>query len=101
MPKAVLPKAGKSRPGRPPSGPAGEKVSDYRVVTIRLPRATRQQLQGLSVLKDTPIWKLVDTAVSLYVAALPADERRLLLQFAATMDRGIDVRAPPAPPARA
>jgi hypothetical protein len=87
MPKAGTSNARKPGPGRPPSGPAGEKVSDYRVLTIRLPRATRQQLQGLSVLKDTPIWKLVDTAVSVYVAALPADERRLLLQFAATTDR--------------
>jgi hypothetical protein len=83
----IMPKASKPRAGRPPSGPDGEKVSEYRALTIRLPRATRQQLHGLSVLKHTPVWQLIDTAVGAYLATLPADERRLLSQFAATMAR--------------
>ena len=83
-----MPKATMSRPtGRPPSGPAGERVSEYATLTVRLPAATRQQLHGLSVLKRVPVWRLVDQAVSALVATLPADERRLLTQLAAKMDR--------------
>jgi hypothetical protein len=85
----IMPKASKPRTaGRPPTGPAGEKVSEYRALTIRLPRATRQQLHGLSVLKHTPVWRLVDTAVGAYLATLPDAEQRLLRQLAAaTTDR--------------
>jgi hypothetical protein len=82
-----MPKASKPRPGRPPSGPAGERVSEFATLTVRLPPATRGQLHGLSVLKRTPVWKLVDAAVNAYLAQLPADERKLVAQFAATMDR--------------
>jgi predicted NAD/FAD-binding protein len=77
MPKAL------KRVGRPPSGPAGERVSDYALLAVRLPQATRGQLHGLSVLKRTPVWKLVDEACTAYFAALPADERRMVAQFAA------------------
>jgi hypothetical protein len=56
-------------------------------LTVRIPRATRQALHGLSLMKRVPVWQLVDTAVGAYLATLPADERRLLTQFAATMDR--------------
>lgn len=74
-------------PGRPPSGPAGERVSQFPSLTVRIPPATRQQLHGLSVLKRVPVWQLVDQAVTALIATLPAEERKLLTQFAATMDR--------------
>jgi hypothetical protein len=82
-------KATKRRPGpgRPPSGPTGERVSEYATLTVRLPADTRQQLHGLSVLKRVPVWRLVDQAVTALVATLPADERRLMAQLAAKMDR--------------
>lgn len=75
------------RPGRPPSGPAGERVSEYPSLTVRIPRVTHRQLHSLSALKHVPVWRLVDEAVSAYLAELPADERRLVSQFAAKMDR--------------
>lgn len=75
------------KPGRPPSGPAGERVSEYPSLTVRIPRATHRQLHSLSTLKHVPVWRLVDAAVSAYVSELPPDERRLVTQFAAKMDR--------------
>lgn len=69
--------------GRPPSGPGGVKTSEYATLTVRLPATTRGQLHGLSVLRRTPIWQLVDQAVTALLATLPADERRLVTQLAA------------------
>jgi hypothetical protein len=42
---------------------------------------------ALSALRRVPVWKLLDTAVEAYVAALPADERRLIAQFTAKMNQ--------------
>ena len=72
-------------PGRPPSGRAGERVSEYPPLTVRIPRATKDTLLALSALRRTPAWRLVDEAVLAYVEQLPDAERRLLLQFVATM----------------
>ena len=73
--------------GRPPSGPDGESVSEYPRLTIRLPRATKNALTGLSALRGHAAWQIVDAAVLAYVEALPPGERRLLAQFAAGMKR--------------
>lgn len=82
-----MPKAAKPRPGRPPSGPAGERVSEYPSLTVRIPRITHRSLHSLSALKHVPVWRLVDSAVSAYLGELPANERRLVSQFAAKMER--------------
>jgi hypothetical protein len=74
--------------GRPPSGPAGERVSDYPPLTVRIPRATKDTLLALSALRRTPAWRLVDQAVLAYVEQLPDAERRLLSQFVAKMRSG-------------
>jgi hypothetical protein len=69
-----------SRPrGRRPVGLRGEKVSEYPQVMIRLPHQTKTTLDALSGLTGTPIWRLVDQAVDVYVQALPEGERKLLL----------------------
>jgi hypothetical protein len=34
------------------------------------------------------MWKLLDLTVRAYIDTLPADERKLVAQFAAKMDRG-------------
>jgi hypothetical protein len=73
--------------GRPPEGVAGEPVSGYPRVTVRLPPATKDTLAALSALRRVPVWKLLDVAVHAYVETLPADERRLLAQFTAKMGR--------------
>lgn len=74
--------------GRPPSGPAGERVSEYPTLTVRLPRVTKDALTSLSALRRVPVWKLLDLAVRAYVDALPTDERKLVSQFAGKMARG-------------
>lgn len=71
--------------GRPPSGPHGERVSQYPPLTVRIPRATKDKLLALAALRKTTAWRLVDEAVSAYVERLPDGERRLLSQFAAKM----------------
>jgi len=71
----------KSKPGRvgrPPIGPKGEKVSDYPQVMIRLPHDTKDVLEALSGLTGTPVWRLIDQAVDVYVKQLSESERRLL-----------------------
>ena len=45
---------------------------------IRLPRQTKSTLDALSALTGTPIWRLIDQAVAVYVEKLPDGERRLL-----------------------
>ncbi len=85
----IMSKASTARPGRtgrPPSGPAGERVSEYPTLTVRLPRATKDALRSLCALRRVPVWKMLDTAVRAYIDTLPADERRLLTQFAAKMN---------------
>ena len=66
------------RLGRPPIGHKGERVSDYPQVMIRLPHATKDVLEALSGLTGTPVWRLVDQAVDVYVKQLSDSERRLL-----------------------
>ena len=68
----------RGRVGRPPVGAGGEKVSEYPQVMIRLPGGTKAVLDALSGVTGTPIWRLVDQAVAVYVAQLPESERRLL-----------------------
>jgi hypothetical protein len=67
-----------SRPGRPPSGLRGEKVSQYPQVMIRLPQPTKDVLDALSGATGTPIWRLIDTAVEVYIRSLPDSQRQLV-----------------------
>ena len=67
-----------ARPGRPPIGRKGEKVSDYPQVMIRLPQDTKDVLEALSGLTGTPVWRLIDQAVDTYVKQLSESERKLL-----------------------
>ena len=55
------------RTGRPPSGPKGEKVSEYRQLTIRLPGNTRALLDDARGHTGIPIWRLIDLAVRRYI----------------------------------
>jgi len=76
-------KGSRYRAGRPPSGPAGDAVSLYPQLTVRIPRATRDQLHSLSTLRRVPVWKLIDQAVLALIEQLPEPERKLLKQFSA------------------
>ena len=75
------------RAGRPPSGAAGESVSEYPQLTIRIPKATKDQLHSLSTLRRVPIWRLIDKAVLAMIEQLPESERRLVRQFSAHIAR--------------
>jgi hypothetical protein len=66
------------RMGRPATGLRGEKVSDYPQVMIRLPQQTKAALDALSGATGTPIWRLIDAAVEVYIKSLPDAQRRLI-----------------------
>ena len=66
------------RMGRPPVGSDGEKVSEYPQVMIRLPHETKATLDALSGLTGTPIWRLIDQAVAVYVEQMSPAQRKLL-----------------------
>lgn len=67
-----------ARIGRPPSGAHGEKVSDYPQVMLRLPQKTKDVLDALSGMTGTPVWRLIDTAVDVYIRSLPESQRQLV-----------------------
>ena len=73
--------ATKTRRGRPPAGPRGEKVSLYPQVMLRLPHETKATLDALSGATGIPVWQLVDQAVSAYVRQLPPAEQKLVEQI--------------------
>ena len=83
-----MPKTETRGPGRPPSGPAGERVSQYPQLTIRLPAETKAKLSTLSLLTGTPIWRLIDAAVDTYVQHLPEPEKSRLGEIADRLVRG-------------
>ena len=64
------------RVGRPPAGDAGERVTDYPQVSVRLPADARDKLLALSRVRGQPQWRLIVDAVECYIRDLPADERR-------------------------
>ena len=80
----------RTTPGRPPPGPAGARVSDFPRLTVRLPGATRDLLEQLSVWRRVPVWKLVDQAVLALIAQLPEDERRDLTRARKRMTERAD-----------
>ena len=66
------------RIGRPPAGIRGERVSDYPQVMLRLPQKTKDVLDALSGVTGTPVWRLIDAAVDVYIRSLPESQRQLV-----------------------
>jgi hypothetical protein len=65
----------KNRPGagRPTTGlRPGEKVSDYRRFTMRLPDDVRAELEAAAGALRLPAWRVVIDAVRAYVGSGPA-----------------------------
>jgi hypothetical protein len=81
-----MPRSQKRR-GVAPKGPNGERVSKYPQLTVRIPAASKDQLEALSTLKAVPMWRLIDDAVRTLIETLPDAERRLVLQMAAHRSR--------------
>jgi predicted DNA-binding protein len=78
----------RKKPGRPPAGPKGEKVSKYPQLTVRLPPETKAKLNTLSLLTGAPIWQIIDKAIDAYVQHLPESERALLGSLADRIVKG-------------
>ena len=76
--KTMANKTKKARIGRPSLGAHGENVSEYPQVMIRLPHRTKATLEALSAVTGTPIWRLIDQAVDVYLRQLPAAEQKLV-----------------------
>lgn len=75
-------KKGKARgPGRPPTGlRPGEKATDYRQMTIRLPDETLAALDAIGRVVKRPMWRVMVDAVAAYLGdgeALSESDRRL------------------------
>lgn len=68
--------------GRPATGiRAGEKVSEYRRFTMRLPDDVRAELEAAAGALKRPAWRVVIDAIRAYVGsggALTEDERRVV-----------------------
>jgi hypothetical protein len=65
--------------GRPSTGiRPGEKVSEYRQFTVRLPEDVRGELEAASGALRRPAWRVVIDAIRAYVGLGPAltDEER-------------------------
>lgn len=82
-----MPKSARRPVGRPPSGAAGERVSDFPRITVRLPRGTKDRLLALAAFRRAPAWKLMDDALTAYFRSLPDAERRVVAAFADRMPR--------------
>jgi hypothetical protein len=63
-------------PGQPPKGASGERVSEYPILLVRIPRKTKRMLESLSVLRRISQWALVDEAIRAFVERLPEEERQ-------------------------
>ena len=67
------------RVGRPPAGARkGEKVTEYRQLSARLPPETHRYLNALSTVLRTPQWRVISQAIDAMLAQLPAEDRALV-----------------------
>ena len=85
--------------GRRPAGArAGEKVSQYRQFTVRLPDDVRTELDAIAGVLRQPAWRVVMDAVRAYVGSGPSlseDERQIVRAVVKFHERS----RPPATPA--
>ena len=72
------PPATAARVGRPPAGDAGEKVSEYSQLGIRVPPNTKALLEAIGGMTGMPLWKVMEEALNAYVRELPQDEQKVL-----------------------
>ena len=60
--------------GRPPAGAAGEKVSDRKITTVRLPDDERLRLEALAFIQGRSISQVISDALKLHLKSVPAVE---------------------------
>jgi hypothetical protein len=69
--------------GRPTAGiKAGEKVSDYKIFSLRLPPEAQALLHAVGEVQGIAGWRVLMSALQNYVRALPAADRRLVQELA-------------------
>jgi predicted DNA-binding protein len=69
--------------GRPATGlQAGERVSDYARMTIRLPPVTKARLEAAAMLTGRPAWRIILEGIDQVLAALPPTDRALIDKLA-------------------
>lgn len=70
----------KRKGGHPPSGlRPGEKVSDYKRLTVRLPDDVRAELDAVAFVTGKQQWRVLIEAIKAYAGSGPGlseDERR-------------------------
>ena len=68
------------RMGRPPegSGKKGEpeRIRDYPKLLVTIRPAVRGRLKAMASVENRPAWQVVEDALELYFAQLPAENRR-------------------------
>lgn len=57
-------------------------------MTVRLPVETRAKLDTLSLLLATPIWRVIDQAINVYVTHLPKEDQEILGPLVERLARG-------------
>lgn len=63
--------------GRPRAGVrAGERVRDYRALTVRLPEETHALLAALAHVRERPGWRVLCLALEAYAKRLPPTQKR-------------------------
>jgi hypothetical protein len=69
-----------NRMGRPPqgSGKKGEpeRIRDYPKLLVTIRPAVRNRLRAMASVENRPAWQIVEDALELYFAQLPAENRR-------------------------
>ena len=77
--KLIVMTKAKRRMGRPPTGLGGEKASEYRRLTLRLPDDTAARLSAIGRTMNQPAWRVIVDAVAAYLGEAPiltGDQRR-------------------------
>jgi hypothetical protein len=73
---------GRRRLGRPPAGArAGEKVSDYPQLSVRVPVEMKLALGALSIIQSKPQWRIVLESIECHIASLSESDRRKLREL--------------------
>jgi predicted DNA-binding protein len=57
--------------GRPTTGLQGEKASEYRRFTLRLPDHTSERLSAISRTVNRPAWRVIVDAIAAYLGEGP------------------------------
>ena len=69
----------KKKPGRPPAGlRPGEKVSDYKRITLWMPPDAKLELETVARFFGRPQWAVVVDAIDALKQAMTPDERKAL-----------------------